>query len=207
MLRILSYSAISAAAILLATWFGVGAALYRIKLFEWRWLDLLADAAIAIGTVFGTAALFGAIAALLASLMLDRVAAAVERRWYPNLPPPRRRPMAEDIRLGISFLGATIGWNVLALPFYLLLPAINVAIFLMINGYLLGREYFELVALRRIDRPQLLRLRRTYSGRVFVGGVMIAALSFLPLANLFTPVIATAFMMHLFYGLPSGAHR
>jgi len=90
----------------------------------------------------------------------------------------------------------TLLLNLLALPVYLLVPGINLFLFL------LGREYFEVVALRRLDAAATRAARNRFGLRVFLGGVMIAALFSLPLVNLVAPVIATAFMVHVFEALP-----
>jgi len=91
--------------------------------------------------------------------------------------------------------------NLLALPVYLLLPGINFFVFLGLNGYLLGRAYFEGVALRRLDTAATRAARHRFGGRIFLGGLVIAGLFSLPLVNLVAPVIATAFMVHLFEAL------
>jgi uncharacterized protein involved in cysteine biosynthesis len=184
-----------------AIWSGTAALLDRIHMFRTGWLDWLTRALVGLGAAFVAAALFGAIAAVIASLLVDRVAGAVERRYYPHLPPPRRQGIGEQLRIGLSFLGAMILINGLALPIYLIWGA-NIPAFLLINGYLLGREYFELVALRRCDPATILQLRRIHAGKLLVAGILIAALSFLPLANLLTPIVATAFMLHILQALP-----
>ena len=74
-------------------------------------------------------------------------------------------------------------------------------VFLGLNGYLFGRTYFEVVALRRLDRGTAKAVRRHFAGRVFIGGLMITGLFSLPLVNLIAPVIATAFMVHVFESL------
>ena len=68
----------------------------------------------------------------------------------------------------------------------------------MANAYLLGREYFELVALRHVDGLTAKRLRLRYSGRIFVAGLVIAAFVAIPIINLLAPLFATAFMVHLY---------
>jgi CysZ protein len=99
----------------------------------------------------------------------------------------------------------TIVLNLLALPLYLLVPGINCVLFLMLNGYLFGRGYFETVALRRLDAAAAEGARRRFAGRIFLGGIMITGLFAIPLVNLVAPVIATAFMIHVFEALPGGA--
>jgi CysZ protein len=59
-----------------------------------------------------------------------------------------------------------------------------------------------MVALRRLDIDAVTTVRRRFSGRIFLGGVMIAGAFILPFINLVAPVIAIAFMVHVFEGLP-----
>lgn len=201
LLGVLVISVLGAASVLVLTWFGVGEALAHIRTFETHWLDWLVRIVLGAGTVAVTLLLYGAIAATIAGMLVERVARAVERRYYPHLPPPRPQGLGEQLRTGISFLVAVIVVNLIALPLYLI-PGANVAIFLAVNGYVLGREYFELVALRRVDARTAARLRRSHAPQVLAAGVLIAALSYLPFANLLTPVLATAFMLHIVQGLP-----
>jgi CysZ protein len=188
-LALLSFAGLAAA---------VGAILYCLAPFASPLLDWLA-------AVLGTLAvlalawlLFPAVVTLVMGFFLDRVAAAVEAIDYPGAGPPRRRPLWETVaallRLGLM----TIALNLLALPLYLFVPGMNVVLFLALNGYLLGREYFEVVALRRLDARAARAMRNRLGGRVFGGGVVIAGLFALPIVNLLAPVIATAFMLHLF---------
>jgi CysZ protein len=197
---VLVLSVAGAGLFLLAGWIAVGALLTHLTLFTTGWLDWLARIAIGVGSVFATVALFGAIAAAIGSLFVERIAGAVERRYYPGLPPARHQKVTEQIAAMLSFLLAVIGFNILALPLYLIWGA-NIPIFLGLNGYLLGREYFELVALRRINRRAARLLWRANRFYLLTGGVMIAGFSFVPLANLLTPVVATAFMVHIFHDL------
>jgi CysZ protein len=135
------------------------------------------------------------------SLLLEDIAQAVERRHYPDLPRPRDQPMGEAALGALVFAGATLALNVLALPLYLVLlfvPPLNFFVFYLLNGYLLGREYFELVAARRFDLAGIGRLRRAHRGRVLLAGVVIALLLTVPIVNLVTPIVATSFMLHVF---------
>jgi uncharacterized protein involved in cysteine biosynthesis len=90
--------------------------------------------------------------------------------------------------------------NLLVLPLYLL-PGANVILYLALNGYLLGREYFEQAAQRRLGLRAVGQLRRAAGARLWLAGVWIAALLTVPVLNLVAPVIATCFMVHLFEGL------
>src|SRR3546814_14901069 len=76
--------------------------------------------------------------------------------------------------------------NLLVLPLYLVLiwiPPLNLLLFYLLNGYLLGREYFEMVAVWRLDLAGAKRLRRDFRGRVVLGGAVIAFLLTIPLGK------------------------
>jgi uncharacterized protein involved in cysteine biosynthesis len=184
------------AALTAVAWLAIG----ELRLLSIGWLDwairLLADAAVLVVAWL----LFPAAASLVVGFFLDGVAEAVERRHYPGLPPARRQPLGEQALGGLRFALVALALNLVALPLYLaalVLPPLYLFVFYGLNGYLLGREYFELVALRRLDQQQVRSLRRLCGGRAFLAGVVIAFLLTVPLVNLIAPIIATAFMVHL----------
>jgi CysZ protein len=145
--------------------------------------------------------LFPAVATFVLGFFLDGVISASEARRYPGLPPARRQSFGEIVRSGARLAGLAIILNLIALPLYLLVPGLNLVLFYLINGWLLGREYFEMVALRRLDAVQRRRLWRAEWLRLILGGMVIAFLLTLPLVNLVAPLIAALFMLHLFEGL------
>ena len=66
------------------------------------------------------------------------------------------------------------------------------------NGYLLGREYFELVALRRTRAVEVKTLRKKNMLTLFLTGLLLAFMLTIPVINLVTPIIATGMMVQLF---------
>ncbi len=156
------------------------------------------------GLIFVSFLLFPAAMAFILSFLLDDIAESVERRHYPGLPPARNQPLAEAIVGALSFFAIATILNLILLPLYLILlfvPPFNLFVFYGLNGYLLGREYFEVVALRRLDRSSARQLRRRFRGKVFLAGVIIAFLLTVPFVNLVTPLVATGFLLHLFEGI------
>lgn len=177
-------------------WAGEG---FWVATLQWL-VDIAAVGAIAVASFF----LFPAVMASIMALLLDDIARAVERRYYPDLPPARPQPLGEAVFGNVIFILVTLILNLLVLPFYLFLlfvPPLNLLLFYLLNGYLLGREYFEMVAVRRLDLAAARRLRRDLRGRVILAGAVITFLLTIPLLNLVTPIIATAFMLHVFEGL------
>src|SRR5215469_2011973 len=104
--------------------------------------------------------LFPAVSTTILSFFLDGVLTRLDRQHYPQLPPALTVPLTAVIKSGLRLLGLTIGLNLLALPIYVLIPALNLVLFYLLNGYLLSREYFDLVALRRLDGTAANRLWR-----------------------------------------------
>ena len=189
----------------LALLLGLGVALWFLvtTLAEFRlpWLDLAIDWGAGALLVVLAWLLFPVAVTAVLGLFLERVADATERRHYPELPPPREQSVIEAVWGGLRFGAFALALNLLALPLYAILlffPPINACAFYGLNGYLLGREYFELVALRRFDPREARAFRRAHGGRLFVAGVIIAVMLTVPLFNLLAPVVATAFMLHLF---------
>lgn len=179
-----------------ALWAGVGFLLTRTALSEIGWLELTFDALGGLAAIVLTFILFPGVAGAILSLFADRIIAAVEARYYPGLPPPRAQSFVEQALLALRFLGIVVVLNVAVLPLYLI-PFANILVFYGMNGYLLGREYFEMVAPRRLDaaeRHELWRRRRPEF--IFAGGA-IAFVSTLPFVNFAAPALAAAAMTHL----------
>jgi len=148
--------------------------------------------------------LFPAIVSLFVSVFLDEIVDAVERRHYADDPPSTALGFWEAFVIGLRFTSLLVVLNLLVLPLHLLvfwLPLINVFIFYGLNGYLLSREYFDLVALRHHDDGQVTRLRRKNAGKLFLTGVAIAFLLTVPIVNLVAPIIGVAAMVHAFKSL------
>lgn len=141
------------------------------------------------------------VASAFTGLFLDEVAGAVEARHYPALPPARAQPLAETVGDSLRFLGVILAANLVALVVYLMSGPFAPLVFWAVNGYLLGREYFQMAAARRIGRDGAAALRRRHGGQVFAAGCLMAAPLTLPLVNLLVPVLGTATFTHLFHRL------
>ena len=141
------------------------------------------------------------VASAITSMFLDDVAHAVEDRHYPGLPPAPRIPFAEALRDTINYLGVLIGANVLAIALYVLISPAALFIFWGLNGFLLGREYFQLAAMRRIGRAGAKELRSRHRGTIWLAGTLMAMPLSVPLVNLLVPVLGAATFTHLFHRL------
>jgi uncharacterized protein involved in cysteine biosynthesis len=178
----------------------VGTLLSVLDLTGWAWLDTSLAIAGSAATLVLAWLLFPVTIAITLGFFAEEVADAVERRHYSDLPPPSGMAIGASVLGAVRFGAVALSLNLLVLPLYLL-PGANLVIYLALNGYLLGREYFELVAGRRLPGATVSALRRRLRGRLWLAGAIIAALLTVPLFNLIAPVVAIAFMVHLFEGL------
>ena len=141
------------------------------------------------------------VASAITSLFLEDVAEAVEDRYYPQLAPVPRVGFWDGLRDTVNFLGVLIGANLLALVAYILLPFAAIFIFYGLNGYLLGREYFQVAAMRRIGHEGASQLRKAHSGTIWLAGCLMAIPLTFPLVNLVIPILGAATFTHLFHAL------
>jgi CysZ protein len=172
--------------------------------FGYVWLHdatkIIAGALITVVFVF----LGAPVAQLFASLFLNRVATAVERRYYPSLVRGQGTSFVGGLVAGLSFTAVSLALNLLALPLHFALPLIGTVVVLLINGYLMSRTYFELAALRHINAAEARTLRRSHRLRLFLGGALISFLAMIPFVNFVVPVFAAAMMTHEYQKLARG---
>ena len=187
----------AAIAVFAALWLTIGTAIESTELFASGWLETIVDVLGWAATLVLTWFLFPAVFTVIASLFLERVAGATEARHYADLPEAPGARLGAALGATAGFLAAMVVLNLVMLIF-LLIPPLFPFVFYGVNGYLLGREFFELVALRRIGLEEVRHLRKAHRGRLFLAGIVIALLFTVPGLNLVAPVIATAAMVHLF---------
>lgn len=160
------------------------------------WLQGLAEFGGILGAIVIAWFLFPSVAAAIAGIFSDEVIDAVEAKHYPALPPGKPVPLASAIFDGLKLAGIALIANLLALPFLIVFP-VYVLITWGVNGWLLGREYFEMVAFRRMDRASAHALHRRHNRTFTIAGVMIAVCLTIPFVNLLAPVLGAAFMVHV----------
>ncbi len=141
------------------------------------------------------------VASAFSGLFLEDIADAVEDRHYPGLPSVTPLRLSETIVDSANFLGLLIAVNLLALVLYAFAGPAIPFVFWAINGWLLGREYFTLVAMRRLGRQGAKELRARHKGTIWMAGVLMAAPLSLPLVNLIIPVLGVATFTHIFHRL------
>lgn len=144
------------------------------------------------------------VASAFSGLFVESVAEAVEARHYPGLPPARAQGVVDAVAGAVGFFGIVLVANLLALFLWPFAGPLVPVLFWSLNGYLLGREYFTLVAQRRMDRTAARALWRANKARLWGAGILMAAPLSVPLVNLLIPVLGVATFTHLVHRLTRG---
>jgi uncharacterized protein involved in cysteine biosynthesis len=185
-----------ALATIVGLWFLIWFGLSSVTFFtDGGWLESAVDWLLGIGLTLLVILLFPAATVLISSLLLDQIADAVEDKHYPTLPDTRPQPLSQSLISGLKFALTALALNILILPLLLAGPLYIIAFYTM-NGYLLSREYFELVAARRYDARTVETIRKSRQKKLWLAGIALTFLMTIPLVNLVAPIIATAFMVH-----------
>lgn len=139
------------------------------------------------------------VASAFTGLFLDEVADAVEAKHYTHLPPAPNIPLAENMREALGFLGVILLANLAALLLYF--TPLAPFIFYGLNGFLLSREYYRMIAVRRMGRREAGASYRRNLVTVWAAGVCMAVPLSIPVVNLLVPILGVATFTHLFHML------
>jgi CysZ protein len=162
----------------------------------WATLAWVLSIMASLGIITGALFLMPAVTAFVGSFFVDEVADVIEREHYPAEPMGRALPLFRALIEGIKFALLALIVYLCALPF-LFFAGLGVIILFLANSYLLGREYFELAAMRFHPPHDAKGMRKANAAYVFLAGMVIAVFVSIPVVNLATPIFAMAFMVHI----------
>ncbi len=194
--RVMAKSLALTAAVLALCWFGLDRLALSLVHVGPPWLATTISLIVGLGLLAGLMFLAVPVSSLVAGFFLDEIAAHVEREIDPEGPPGRPAPVVQSALLALRFAGLSILVNLIALVL-LFVPGLGIVAWIGANGYLIGREYFELAAMRFRSATEARAMRRHYAIAVFAHGLLIAGFVAVPLLNLLTPLFATALMARL----------
>jgi uncharacterized protein involved in cysteine biosynthesis len=172
-----------------------------LNVFTW-----IVSIAAGLGVVVGAIFLMPAITSLVASFFVDDVADHVEREHYPADKPGTPLPLVRASIEGIKTALLTVAVYIVALPL-LLIAGAGFILFFFATAWLLGREYFELAAMRFRSPEEAKLMRKQNAMTVFIAGLFIAAFVSIPVVNLATPLFGMAFMVHMHKRLSGPRHE
>jgi uncharacterized protein involved in cysteine biosynthesis len=166
---------------------------------EITWVDNVVSWAMIPASLVLSTFLMVPVASAVTGLFLEDIAQAVEDRHYGALPPALRVPLSDAVKDSLGFLGTMAIANLVALIVYLIFIPFAPFIFWALNGFLLGREYFILAAMRRIGRLPAKQLWKKHILTIWAGGILMAIPLTVPLLNLLVPVIGAATFTHIYH--------
>lgn len=175
----------------------VGVTLSQLSLFQTGWVDTVADVAGTLAAVGMGWLLFPVILPLIAVLFQEQIATIVDREEY-QAEPETALPFLPELMYGLKTGLMALALNLLCLPLYFTVVLFPFVYF-SLNGYLLGKEFFEMAAARHMGREAAVKLRKRYGTVVFLCGAAIVLMSTIPAVNLIAPFTGIALMGHLYW--------
>jgi len=167
------------------------------QIFNWSWLEFLTDKVGWLLAFVAGCVLFPGTAVFVMSFNLDPVILAVEKKHYADVSTVRNQTFFENLLFSIRYTGAVLIINLFLVPIYFI-PVLNLISFGLVNGYLIGREYFDLIAPRRIEPGAVKLIQKRFKFRFWFVGIVISYLLVIPVLNFVVPIIAVTFMLHTF---------
>jgi len=144
--------------------------------------------------------------AITLGFFVEELATRVEEKWYGGTGKLREPGIGEMLTVMARFFVTVLVLNLLCIPFYFL-PGVNIAVFYLLNGTLVGREYFEMVALRHLPPKEVKRVRRANGPSIFFAGVITTLALSIPIVNFFAPVFGAALMVHVYKEVTSHGRK
>lgn len=149
------------------------------------------------------------VASVFSWLFLDDLADAADRAEAAPLPPAQRLTRWDAFVANANFFGLLAALNILALiHVYPVIGLWTPVVFWALNGVLLGKEYTQLVLMRRVPPAQARTIWRRNIGAATLRGTIFAVLLTLPLVNFAAPVLGglafSRFGNRLWMGATSG---
>ncbi len=155
--------------------------------------------------IIGALWLFLPLAVVIASLFMEPVCRAVERRWYPGLPPARGAGLWPQLWEALVISMQVLALSVVSLVIALLVPGVGQILGWVITAWAIGRGLFAAVAMRRMTRRQALLAYRSRRFDVLAQGAVLTVAGTLPLVNFLLPVLGPAAMVHVLLRARPGA--
>lgn len=181
-------------------WGAAWAAIWSFTYFEIGWLNRLIKYLGAFAVTLLSLLLFPATFGIMLSIFLEEIADVVEARHYPRLARAEPLPVWLGLASGLKFLLLLLVINLVLLPVYLLamfVAGAGLVLAWLVNGWLIGHEYYEQLALRRHSATEVKAWRKANSGTLWLAGIPIAMLGTVPVLNLLAPVIGCAVLVHV----------
>ena len=149
--------------------------------------------------IFLGSILFPWVLSLVIAFFLDEIVTVVRESNYNNKF-LETTGNSQAIIYAVKFGVLTSLINLVCLPIYLILlffPIMSLVFFYLVNGLLLGREYYGLVTIGYVASKERRAVFKENRLQVYLAGLFIAFMMTIPFINLIAPVLGSVMMVHL----------
>lgn len=164
---------------------------------SWGWIGFLALISFIFGISHLIYILLCPFITFIGSFFADDIIEIIERKDFSIHTLGKAMTMSESILFGLRFFFLAIFGNIIALMLYFI-PPIHLLGFYVVNGYIFGRTYFMINALRFSNYSVAHALFQDNWALIFCAGIIIAIISAVPLFGVITPVFAPSFMCYIY---------
>ncbi|MDB4410902.1 EI24 domain-containing protein [bacterium] len=168
----------------LASWFGEGEGWFRGV------IQFMGGSTILILSYF----LFAGIHGAFVGIFIDDILDVIHQRYYPDVQWNKPPPFLTSCLFSARIFLMTIFLNIIASPLLLVgwfIPPLGLALQIFLNGYLLGKEYGQLVELRFPKGHSLTPIPKYFSN-----GNIAAIIWIIPIVNLIAPILLAGSVLH-----------
>jgi CysZ protein len=158
-------------------------------------INLLATLAAGIGGWF----MLPVFSAMIAGIFAEKIIDKVEKAYYPDQVRNQSPRFWPDFLYDIRFVVKSLLLNIAVLPTYLL--GIGFFVSILLNAYLIGKEFFETAAGYHLGKENAKNLIEPHKFKIYGGGFVLTLLTLIPILNLFAPIVSTVYMVHLYHQL------
>lgn len=173
---------------------------------DWQWwqdaVNYVSGFVLKTAFVFLVFLFFAPISTIFISIFLDDIIDCVEDRFYTENKAGKRLGVGHLAFLATRLLFYIILLNLLVLPLYIILfwmPLLAMAVFYILNGYLLGWGYYEMIAVRHLGIKEAGVHRKSIRGVILLAGLIMTVLFMIPVVQLAVPILGVALICHLFH--------
>jgi len=158
-------------------------------------INLLATLAAGIGGWF----MIPIFSAMIAGIFAEKIIDKVEKAYYPDQVRNQSPRFWPDFLYDIRFVVKSLLLNIAVLPTYLL--GIGFFVSILLNAYLIGKEFFETAAGYHLGKENAKKLIEPHKFKIYGGGFVLTLLTLIPVLNLFAPIVSTVYMVHVYHQL------
>ncbi len=135
---------------------------------------------------------------LVSSLFEEKIFNIVKEKNYYNFEKKRTsNSFIKSIFFSIKLFFVALLINFALIPIYFFLPIANIFIFIFINGYLVGKEFYGNILMQFYDKKEIEKYYISSRKEFYTFGCLICFLYTVPVLNLFAPFFATVCFSHL----------